>query len=605
MFPLNSEYIRNFCIIAHVDHGKSTLADRLLEKTQTVNSRDMKAQYLDSLELERERGITIKLVPVRMKYTAKDGHIYQLNLIDTPGHVDFSYEVSRSLAACEGALLVVDAAQGVEAQTMANAYLAVDQELELLPVINKIDLPSAQPDKVAQEIDELIGIDTENLLLCSAKEGTGVEDILEAVVRNVPPPKGDTAKTLRALIFDSVYDNYRGVICYVRVVEGSLRKGDSIYFMASGKRDEIEEIGVFSPGMVPVEVLEAGEVGYVITNMKSLEEARVGDTVTSAVNPAPKPLPGYKRVKPVVFCGFYPLERDDYPHLRDALEKLTLNDSAIDFVPETSTALGFGFRCGFLGLLHMDIAKERLRREYGVELVATTPNVIYQVEKTSGEVLEVHRPSDFPPIGEIEEIREPYIRLTTFLPSDYVGKVMQLCQDKRGIFKSMDYITPERVRLIYEVPLAEFIFDFHDKLKSVSRGYASLDYEYIGFFPGELEKVDILIASEAMDAFSFICHKDFAYRRGLAVTRALKELIPRQLFEVPIQASIGKKVIVRQNIKALRKDVLAKCYGGDITRKRKLLEKQKEGKRKMKMIGKVSIPQEAFLAFLKVDDDED
>lgn len=604
VFPLDSQYIRNFCIIAHVDHGKSTLADRLLEKTETVTSRNMKEQFLDSLELERERGITIKLVPVRMKYTAKDGHVYQLNLIDTPGHVDFSYEVSRSLAACEGALLVVDAAQGVEAQTMANAYLAVDQDLELLPVINKIDLPSAQPEKVAEEIHELIGIDTDNLILCSAKDGRGIDDILEDIVRNVPPPRGNPEKPLQALIFDSIYDNYRGVVCYIRVVEGTLRKGDAITFMAQGKRGDVEELGIFSPGMVPVEVLQAGEVGYVITNMKSLEEARVGDTITSAVAPAPKPLPGYKRVKPVVFCGFYPLDREDYPHLRDALEKLTLNDSAIEFIPETSTALGFGFRCGFLGLLHMDIAKERLRREYGVDLVATTPNVIYQVEKTDGEVVEVHRPSDFPSIGEIEEIREPYIRLTTFLPPDYVGKVMQLCQDKRGVFKSMDYITPERVRLVYEVPLAEFIFDFHDKLKSVSRGYASLDYEHIGFFPGALEKVDILIASEAMDAFSFICHRDFAYRRGLAVTRALKDLIPRQLFEVPIQASIGKKVIVRQNIKALRKDVLAKCYGGDITRKRKLLEKQKEGKRKMKMIGRVSIPQEAFLAFLKVDDDE-
>ncbi|WP_029166293.1 translation elongation factor 4 [Aminiphilus circumscriptus] len=595
--------IRNFCIIAHVDHGKSTLADRLLELTATVDMRFLKAQHLDTLELERERGITIKLVPVRMHYRDREGCEYILNLIDTPGHVDFSYEVSRSLAACEGALLVVDAAQGVEAQTVANAYLAVEQDLELLPVVNKIDLASAQPERALKELEDVIGIDTEGALLVSAKSGVGIAEVLDAVVRRVPAPEGDPEAPLQALIFDSVYDNYRGVICYVRVVNGSIRSGQQITFMANGISDQVEEVGFFTPSMRASEELGPGEVGYVIANVKTLHEARVGDTITDARRPAAKPLPGYKRVKPVVFCGFYPVEREEYPQLRDALEKLQLNDSAIDFTPETSAALGFGFRCGFLGLLHMDIAKERLQREFNVDLVATTPNVGYQVVLTSGEILEAHRPSDFPDLGKIEEIREPYIKLSIFLPTDYVGKVMQLCQDKRGVYGSMEYITPERVRLVYELPLAEFILDFHDKLKSVSRGYASLDYEHVGFRQGNLVKVDVLLNDEPVDAFSFICHQDAAYHRGQAVVRKLKELIPRQLFEVPIQAAVGKKVIVRQNIKPLRKDVLSKCYGGDITRKRKLLEKQKEGKKKMKQIGRVSIPQEAFLAFLKVSED--
>lgn len=602
---LERSRIRNFCIIAHVDHGKSTLADRLLETTGTVDSRAMREQYLDSLDLERERGITIKLVPVRMRYTAQDGKEYILNLIDTPGHVDFGYEVSRSLAACEGALLLVDATQGVEAQTVANAYLAVDQNLEIVPAVNKIDLPSAQPERALKELEEIIGIDTSAALLVSAKDGTGVVDALEALVSRVPAPQGDPDAPLQALIFDSVYDNYRGVICYVRVMNGCLRAGQQILFMETQCGDQVEEVGTFSPGMRPCAELGPGEVGYLITNMKTLEEARVGDTVTESRFPATHPLPGYQRVKPVVFCGFYPVEREDYPQLRDALEKLQLNDAAIEFLPETSTALGFGFRCGFLGLLHMDISQERLHREFNVDLVATTPNVMYQIVLPGGEILEAHRPSDFPDEGMIEEIREPYIKLTVFLPTEFVGKVMQLCQDRRGLFVGMDYITPERVRLSYDLPLAEFILDFHDRLKSVSRGFASLDYEHIGFRSGNLVKVDVLIGGDPVDAFSFICHADAAYHRGQAVTRKLKELIPRQLFEVPLQASIGKRVIVRQNIKPLRKDVLAKCYGGDITRKRKLLEKQKEGKRKMKLIGHVSVPQEAFLAFLKVGEDEE
>lgn len=588
-----------------MDHGKSTLADRLLEHTATVDPRAMKEQYLDSLELERERGITIKLVPVRMRYTARDGREYVLNLIDTPGHVDFGYEVSRSLAACEGALLLVDATQGVEAQTVANAYLAVDQDLEIIPAVNKIDLPSAQPEKALKELEEVVGIDTTDALLVSAKDGTGVPEILEAVVTKIPAPQGDEDAPLQALIFDSIYDNYRGVICYVRVINGTIRAGQQISFMATQCTDQVEEVGTFSPGMCPCDVLGPGEVGYLITNMKTLEEARVGDTVTDMRTPAARALPGYKRVKPVVFCGFYPVEREDYPQLRDALEKLQLNDSAIDFLPETSTALGFGFRCGFLGLLHMDIAQERLHREFNVDLVATAPNVVYQIVLPGGDIVEAHRPSDFPEEGMREEIREPYIKITVFVPTEFVGKVMQLCQDRRGVYGGMDYITPERVRLNYDLPLAEFILDFHDKLKSVTRGFASLDYEHIGFRPGNLVKVDVLIGGDPVDAFSFICHEDAAYHRGQAVTRKLKELIPRQLFEVPIQAGIGKRVIVRQNIKPLRKDVLAKCYGGDITRKRKLLEKQKEGKRKMKLIGHVSVPQEAFLAFLKVGEDEE
>jgi GTP-binding protein LepA len=601
---MKQENIRNFCIIAHIDHGKSTLADRLLEFTHTVESRDMREQLLDSLSLERERGITIKLVPVRMDYHALDGRDYVLNLIDTPGHVDFGYEVSRSLAACEGSLLVVDSTQGVEAQTVANAYQAIEQGLEILPVINKIDLPSSRPDNAKKEISDVVGLDATNAALCSAKDGTGVDAILERVVSDVPPPEGDPDAPLEALIFDSVYDNYRGVICYVRVMNGTLRTGQSILFMATNGRYPVDEVGVFRPGFTPVNRLGPGEVGYISANIKTLAEAHVGDTITDAGKPTSRPLPGYRKVKPVVFCGFYPVERDEYPQLRDALEKLCLNDSAISYEPETSVALGFGFRCGFLGLLHMDVARERLRREFDVELVATAPNVVYEIITTGGNMVEAHRPSDFPEFGAIEEVREPFIKLSVFLPSEYVGKVMQLTQDKRGVYRSMDYLTPDRVRLVYDMPLAEFIVDFHDKLKSQTRGYASLDYEFIELRASDLVRVDVLVNGEAADAFSFICHRDSAYHRGHAAVTKLKELIPSQLFEVPIQASIGKRVIVRVNVKALRKDVLAKCYGGDITRKRKLLDKQKEGKKRMKLIGRVSIPQEAFLAFLQIDEGE-
>ena len=601
---MKQEEIRNFCIIAHIDHGKSTLADRLLERTGTVQSRDMKAQLLDSLALERERGITIKLVPVRMDYTSPDGRKWVLNLIDTPGHVDFAYEVSRSLAACEGALLVVDASQGVEAQTVANAYQAIEQGLEILPVINKIDLPSARPDNAKQEIRDVVGLEADDAILASAKDGRGVDDILERIVAQVPPPEGDPDAPLQALIFDSVYDNYRGVICYVRVMNGMLKAGQNFRFLETGSEYPVDEVGVFRPGFTPVEKLGPGEVGYIVASIKTLAEAQVGDTVTDANRPADKPLPGYRKVKSVVFCGFYPVERDNYPQLRDALEKLCLNDAAVTYEPETSVALGFGFRCGFLGLLHMDVVRERLREEYDVDLVATAPNVVYEVVTQSGEVIEAHRPSDFPEIGDIAEVREPFIKLSVFVPSEFVGRVMQLVQEKRGTYRSMDYLTPERVRLVYEMPLAEFIIDFHDKLKSQTRGYASLDYEFIGLKPSELVRVDVLVNGEAADAFSFICHKDQAYNRGHAAVMKLKELIPSQLFEVPIQASIGKRVIVRVNVKALRKDVLAKCYGGDITRKRKLLEKQKEGKKRMKQIGRVAIPQEAFLAFMQVGEGE-
>ena len=600
---MKQENIRNFCIIAHIDHGKSTLADRLLERTGTVQSREMKNQLLDSLSLERERGITIKLVPVRMDYTSPDGRKWVLNLIDTPGHVDFAYEVSRSLAACEGALLVVDASQGVEAQTVANAYQAVEQGLEILPVINKIDLPSAREENAKQEIQDVVGLDASDAILASAKDGRGIDEILERVVQRIPAPEGDAEAPLQALVFDSVYDNYHGVISYVRVVNGVIREGQNVLFMQTGSIYSVEEVGVFRPGFTPVERLGPGEVGYIAASIKTLAEAPVGDTITEAARPAAHPLPGYRKVKSVVFCGFYPVERDNYPQLREALEKLCLNDAAVTFEPETSVALGFGFRCGFLGMLHMEVVRERLSGEYGVELVATAPNVVYEVVTPSGAVIEAHRPSDFPDAGEIAEVREPYIKLSVFLPSEFVGKVMQLVQDRRGVYKSMDYLTPERVRLIYEMPLSEFIIDFHDKLKSQTRGYASLDYEFIGLRASDLVRVDVLVNGEAADAFSFICHREQAYNRGHAAVTKLKALIPSQLFEVPIQASLGKRVIVRVNVKALRKDVLAKCYGGDITRKRKLLEKQKEGKKRMKQIGKVSIPQEAFLAFMQVEGD--
>ena len=597
--------IRNFSIIAHVDHGKSTLSDRLLEATGTIEKRNMKAQLLDRLEIERERGITIKSVPVRMDYKAADGGNYVLNLIDTPGHVDFSYEVSRSLAACEGAVLVVDAAQGVEAQTVANSYLAADLDLELIPVLNKIDLPSAHPEQVKRELEEIIGIDAGDAVPVSAKTGEGVPELLERIVRDIPVPSGDASAPLQALIFDSVYDNYRGVICYVRVVNGTLSAGQNVRFMATAQDYELTEVGVFKPEMIQVGALGPGEVGYICASIKTIDEARVGDTVTESARPAAEPLAGYKKVKPVVFCGFYPIEREDINQLREALEKLQINDSAISFEPENSAALGFGFRCGVLGLLHMEIAKERLSREFGVDLVATAPNVVYQILLTDGSVKEAHRPSDFPEQVRIEEIREPYIKLSIFMPDQFVGAAMQLCQEKRGSYSGMDYIAPERVRLTYDMPLAEFILDFHDRLKSCTRGYASLDYEHVGFRAANLVKVDVLLQEEPVDAFSFICHADQAYHRGHAVVGKLKELIPRQLFEVPVQAAVGKKVIVRMNIKAVRKDVLAKCYGGDVTRKRKLLEKQKEGKKRMKQVGHVSIPQEAFLAFMDVTKSEE
>ncbi|MDY9922083.1 MAG: translation elongation factor 4 [Synergistota bacterium] len=596
---------RNFSIIAHVNHGKSTLADRLLEETGTIEGRNMKAQLLDMLDLERERGITIKLVPVRMNYKAKDGQEYVLNLIDTPGHVDFTYEVSRSLAACEGAVLVVDAAQGVEAQTVANSYLAIDLNLEIIPILNKIDLPSAQPDRVKKEIEDIIGINAADAVSVSAKTGEGIADLLERIVRDVPPPNGDPDAPLQALIFDSVYDNYKGVICYVRVVNGTLQAGKNIRFMSTGRDYELDEVGMFRPDMVKVSEIGPGEVGYLAASVKTIAEARVGDTITESRRPAASPLPGYRKVKPVVFCGFYPVEREDINQLREALEKLQINDSALSFEPENSAALGFGFRCGFLGLLHMEIAKERLSREFGVDLVATAPNVVYQIVLTNQSIMEAHKPSDFPDQVKIEEIREPYIKLTIFIPEQFVGAAMQLCQEKRGTYVGMDYITPERVRLTYDMPLAEFILDFHDRLKSCTKGYASLDYDHIGFKAADLVKVDLLLQDEPVDAFSFICHTDQAYHRGHAVVGKLKELIPRQLFEIPVQAAVGKKVIVRMNIKAVRKDVLAKCYGGDITRKRKLLEKQKEGKKRMKQVGRVSIPQEAFLAFMDVTKAED
>ena len=599
------ENIRNFSIIAHVDHGKSTLSDRLLEATGTIEKRNMKAQLLDRLDLERERGITIKSVPVRMNYRAQDGGEYIMNLIDTPGHVDFSYEVSRSLAACEGAILVVDAAQGVEAQTVANSYLATDLDLELVPILNKIDLPSAHPEQVKRELEEIIGINADDAIPVSAKTGEGIPELLERIVRDVPPPSGEAGAPLQALIFDSVYDNYKGVICYVRVMNGTLEAGKNVRFMATGRDYQIDEVGVFKPDMVKVERLGPGEVGFICASIKTIDEAHVGDTITDSAKPAAAPLAGYKKVKPVVFCGFYPVEREDINQLREALEKLQINDSAISFEPENSAALGFGFRCGFLGLLHMEIAKERLNREFGVDLVATAPNVVYQIVQTDGSIIEAHRPSDFPDPVRIEEIREPYIKLSIFMPEQFVGAAMQLCQDKRGTYVAMDYITPERVRLTYDMPLAEFILDFHDRLKSCTRGYASLDYDHTGFRAANLVKVDVLLQEEPVDAFSFICHADQAYHRGHAVVGKLKELIPRQLFEVPVQAAVGKKVIVRMNIKAVRKDVLAKCYGGDITRKRKLLEKQKEGKKRMKQVGRVSIPQEAFLAFMDVTKAED
>jgi len=593
--------IRNFSIIAHIDHGKSTLADRILEITNTVSGREIGDQMLDMMDLERERGITIKAQAVRVLYTARDAVTYMLHLIDTPGHVDFTYEVSRSLAACEGALLVVDAAQGIQAQTLANTYLALDNDLEIVPVLNKIDLPAADPERVAQEVSDLFGIDAEGIQRVSAKTGEGVTEILEAIVSRIPPPAGDPAAPARALIFDSVYDQYRGVIAFVRVVDGSFHKGDEILAMVQGTRAEVEEVGFFSPNMMPAQTLSTGEVGYIITGIKTVRDLRVGDTLTSLRNQASQALPGYMEAKPMVFCGLFPIEGDDYPVLRDALDKLKLNDAALSYEPETSKALGFGFRVGFLGLLHMDIVKERLEREYGLDLLATTPNVEYEVGLTDGSKLVVRSPGDMPDPVEIVYVKEPFVRVSVLVPGDFVGAVMELCQERRGDFVDMQYLSSNRVQIHYQIPLAEIVLDFFDQLKSRTKGYASLDYEMSGLRESKLVKLDILIAGEPVDALSLIVHRDKSYHQGKALAERLKKEIPRQLFEVAIQAAIGKKVIARETIPAKRKDVLAKCYGGDITRKRKLLERQKEGKKRMKQVGSVEIPQKAFLAVLDIE----
>ncbi|MEW9123011.1 MAG: translation elongation factor 4 [Thermotaleaceae bacterium] len=594
--------IRNFCIIAHIDHGKSTLADRLIEKTGLLTSREMKDQILDSMDLERERGITIKLQTTRLVYKAKDGEEYILNLIDTPGHVDFTYEVSRSLAACEGAVLVVDAAQGVEAQTLANVYLAIDQNLEVVPVINKIDLPGARPDEIKEEIEDIIGIDASQAPLISAKEGLNIEDVLEAVVKHVPPPVGEEENSLKALIFDSYYDSYRGVVAYARIKEGSVKPGDKILMMATGKKFEVNEVGIFIPNPIQVSELRAGDVGYITASIKNVKDTRVGDTITSAVNPAKTPLPGYKKVVPMVYCGVYPAEGEKYENVRDALEKLQVNDAALEFEPETSVALGFGFRCGFLGLLHMEIIQERLEREFNLDLITTSPSVIYKVAKTDGEISMIQNPTNLPPATEIAYMEEPIVDANIMLPNEYVGSVMELCQDRRGVMKHMEYLDARRVVLHYELPLNEVIYDFFDALKSRTRGYGSLDYEFKEYQRSKLVKMDILLNKELIDAFSMIVHESKAESRGRAICEKLREVIPRHMFAIPIQAAIGTKVIARENISALRKDVLAKCYGGDITRKKKLLEKQKEGKKRMRQLGSVEVPQEAFMAVLKYDD---
>ncbi len=594
--------IRNFCIIAHIDHGKSTLADRILEYTGALTSREMQDQVLDQMDLERERGITIKLQAVRLSYRADDGEEYILNLIDTPGHVDFTYEVSRSLAACEGALLVVDAAQGIEAQTLANVYLALDNNLEILPVINKIDLPSADPDRVKQEIEDVIGLDASEAVHASAKAGIGIKEILEQVVQKVPAPTGDPDKPLKALIFDSHYDPYKGVIVYVRVIDGKIKAGSKIKMMATDKTFEVIEVGAFKPRMTIVDELNVGDVGFIVAGIKTVGDTRVGDTVTDAKNPTPEPLPGYRKINPMVYCGLYPIETSDYNDLREALEKLQLNDASLSFEPETSSALGFGFRCGFLGLLHMDVIQERIEREFNIPLITTAPSVIYKVTLTNGETISIDNPSNYPEVGKIDYVEEPYVKASIIVPNDYVGTVMELCQSKRGEFVNMEYLDTTRVTITYQVPLSEIVYDFFDQLKSSTKGYASFDYELSGYRRSNLVKMDILLNGEQVDALSFIVHRDRAYHRGRIICEKLRELIPRQMFEVPIQASIGTKVIARETVKAMRKNVLAKCYGGDISRKRKLLEKQKEGKKRMKQVGSVEVPQEAFMAVLKIDD---
>src|SRR5690242_6131423 len=596
-------HIRNFSIIAHIDHGKSTLADRILELTHAVDERSMRAQVLDSMDLERERGITIKAQAVRVFFEASDGETYQLHLIDTPGHVDFTYEVSRSLAACEGALLVVDASQGVEAQTVANTYLAIDSGLELIPCLNKVDLPGAEPERVAEEVAELLGEPADSVRRISAKTGEGVTDVLDELIARVPPPAGDPSKPPRALIFDSEFDQYRGVIAYIRVVDGTFTKGEAIRAMQAGTEAEIDDIGFFTPQMTPAKALHAGEVGFLITGIKDVSALRVGDTLTSRQRSATEPLPGYREVKPMVFCGLFPIESDDYPDLRDALEKLTLNDAALSWEPETSEALGFGFRCGFLGLLHMDIVRERLEREYDLELLTTMPSVEYEVTLTDGSVVPIHSPNDFPDPARVAEVREPFIRASILSPKEYVGQIMELCQERRGEHSGMHYLSAERVQLTYDLPLAEIVLDFFDQLKSRTRGYASLDYELIGMRPSDLVKLDVLLAGDPVDALSMVVHRDKAYEIGRALAERLRKRIPRQQYDVPIQAAIGSHIIARETVKAYRKDVIAKCYGGDVTRKKKLLAKQKEGKKRMKQVGRIEVPQEAFLAVLELGEE--
>ena len=598
-----NQFIRNFCIIAHIDHGKSTLADRIMELTGQVSEREMEDQLLDSMDIERERGITIKLTPVRMFYSADDGNEYVFNLIDTPGHVDFTYEVSRSLAACEGAILVVDASQGIEAQTLANVYLALENDLEILPVINKIDLPSARPDEAKKEIEDVIGLDASYAPLVSAEEGTNIKEILEDIVKYFPAPDGDCDAPLKALIFDSYYDNYKGVILFVRVKDGSVKKGDKIKTFRSDKVYEVTEVGVFAPGLYEMNGLAAGEVGYIAASIKSIQDVAVGDTVINAENPAAEPLPGYKKVQPVVFCGIYPLDGSKFGDLKDALIKLQLNDASLVFEPDNSVALGFGFRCGFLGLLHMEIIQERIEREFSLDIITTAPSVSYKVVKTDGTEIFVDNPSHLPPQSEIDHMEEPIVKVDIYSPPDYLGPIMDLCREKRGVFKEMNYLDANRVQLVYEMPLNEIIFEFFDSVKSRTRGYASFDYELIGYSASKLVKLDILLNGEACDALSMIVHEDSAYTRGRTLCENLKEAIPRQLFEIPVQAAIGGKIIARETVKAMRKDVLAKCYGGDITRKKKLLEKQKEGKKRMRTIGSVEVPSEVFMQILKTNKD--